>query len=82
MLIRKLSVALCLLLPLPGIESLAQQTPSESCDVPVVVTRFDASFQDLGTKDFVVRLGTTPVSLQSASVDRGPKRVALILDAS
>jgi hypothetical protein len=46
------------------------------------VTRFDTSFQDLGTKDFLVNLGTIPVPLKSASVDRGPKRVALILDAS
>jgi hypothetical protein len=50
--------------------------------VPVVVTRFDTSFQDLGAKDFLVHLGTNPVVLKSASVDRGPKRIALILDAS
>ena len=77
-----MSVALCLLLPLPSLQSIAQGSPSESCDVPVVVTRFDTSFQDLGTRDFLVHLGTNPVSLESASVDRDPKRVALILDAS
>src|SRR5882762_3719758 len=82
MLMRKISLAVCLLLPIPSLTSFAQQAPSESCDVPVVVPRFDTSFQDLGTRDFLVHLGTDPVSLESASVDRGPKRVALILDAS
>jgi hypothetical protein len=82
MLMRKISLAVCLLLPIPSLQSFAQQAPSESCDVPVVVTRFDTSFQDLGTRDFLVHLGTNPVSLESASVDPGPKRVALILDAS
>lgn len=82
MLTRKLPVTLCLLLPLLITESFAQEPRSESCDVPVVVTHFDTSFQALDTRDFLVHLGTSPVALESASVDRGPKRVALILDAS
>jgi hypothetical protein len=82
MLIRKLPVTLCLLLPWLSMQSFAQQARSESCDVPIVVTRFDTSFQDLDTRDFLVHLGTSPVTLESASVDRGPKRVALILDGS
>jgi hypothetical protein len=80
--IRKLLIAMCLLLPLPSLQSLAQQAPPESCDIPVVVTRFDTSFQELSARDFLVHLGTIPVTLESATVDRGPKRVALILDAS
>jgi hypothetical protein len=80
--IRKLLIAMSLLLPLPSLQSFGQQAPPESCDVPVVVTRFDTSFQELSAKDFLVHLGTIPVTMEGATVDRSPKRVALILDAS
>ena len=77
-----LSVSVFLFLVLWSSDSLAQQAPTVSCDVPIVVTRFDTVFQELDTKDFLVHVGTSPVALRSASIDSGPKRVALILDAS
>jgi len=64
---------------------LAQQDP---CDVPVVVSRFVTSsrtvelVKDLTAKDLTVRVGSVASTIESASVDRGGKRVVLILDAS
>jgi hypothetical protein len=80
--IGKLLIAICPLLPFTSMQSFARQAPPESCDIPVVVTRFDTSFQELSAKDFLVHLGTIPVTLESATVDRSSKREALILDAS
>jgi hypothetical protein len=60
----------------------------DSCDVPLVVTRFVATTRkvelvtDLASEDLSVRVGGTPSTVRSASVDSGGKRVALILDAS
>ena len=60
----------------------------DSCDVPLVVTRFAAAtakvelVTDLVPKDLSVRVGGSPSTVKSASVDSGSKRVALILDAS
>ena len=68
--------------------SVAQQTPPRPCDVPVVVTRFVSSsrsvelVKDLGPHDFTAQLGTVPGVIEAASIDSGPKRIALILDAS
>jgi hypothetical protein len=60
----------------------------DSCDIPLVVTRFVPAIgkaelvSDLAPQDLNVRVGGTPSVVKSASVDRGGKRVALILDAS
>jgi hypothetical protein len=68
--------------------SVAQQTPLASCNVPVVVTRFVSSsrsvelVKDLGPRDFTAQLGTAPGVIAAASIDSGPKRIALILDTS
>jgi hypothetical protein len=56
--------------------------------VPLVVTRFVAAsatvelVRDLTAKDFAIKVGGSPSTVKSASVDTGGKRVALILDAS
>ena len=82
-----LMVCLSLLLSLPS-QSFAQQSASASCDVPLVVTRFNVStrtvelVRDLGLNDFEVQLDGAPAILQNLSIDDGPKRIALILDAS
>jgi hypothetical protein len=68
--------------------SIAQQTPPGPCDVPVVVTRFVPSsgsvelVKDLRPGDFTAHLGTVTATITGASIDSGPKRIALILDAS
>jgi hypothetical protein len=68
--------------------SFGQQRPEDSCDVPLVVTRFVSSsrtlelVKDLGPKDLTVQIGAVSGTLESASIDSGPKRVALVLDAS
>jgi hypothetical protein len=68
--------------------SVAQQTRPGACDIPVVVTRFVSSTQsvelvkDLVPSDFTAQLGTVPGIIAGASIDSGPKRIALILDAS
>jgi hypothetical protein len=68
--------------------SVAQQISPASCNVPVVVTRFVSSsrsvehVKDLGPRDFTAQLGTAPGVIAAASIDSGPKRIALILDAS
>jgi hypothetical protein len=73
-------LALCLTLPSA---SFAQQVAVESCDVSVVVNGFDnQGIQDLSPSDFLVRVGDIPQAVESASIDRGPKRIALMLDAS
>jgi hypothetical protein len=78
------SLTLCLAISfLQSSESFAQQVPAESCDVPVVVTHYDNELvQGLTPTDFSVHLGDIASTVDSASVDGGPKRVALILDAS
>jgi hypothetical protein len=68
--------------------SSAQQNSKQSCDVPLVITRYVPSsrtvelVRDLGAKDLTVQLGGSPGTLESALVDSGPRRLALILDAS
>jgi hypothetical protein len=63
--------------------SLAQQTTTETCDVPVVVASYDNQLvRDLSPLDFSVQVGGAPVSVVSTEIDGGPKRIALILDAS
>jgi len=63
--------------------SFAQQVTADSCDVPVVVADFNNELvRDLAPTDFSVRLGQIPITVNNASVDGGPKRVAIILDAS
>src|SRR5260370_33011970 len=81
--INRLSYAVCLLLCVLTSRSHAQQRATWSCDVPLVVTNFDnVLVKDLGPQDLLVRLGTIPITLDSISLDGGPKRVALILDPS
>jgi hypothetical protein len=79
-------LALWVTLLATGCVQLAAQ--ESSCDVPLVVTRFVATsgtvelVTDLTAKDLTVRIGGSPGTVKSASVDGGSKRVALILDAS
>lgn len=60
----------------------------DSCDVPLVVTRFAAAtgkvelVTDLSPADLSIRVGGSASTVKSATVDGGSKRVALILDAS
>src|ERR1700691_2818493 len=64
------------------------EAQESSCDVPLVVTHFVAAsgtvelVRDLTTKDLSIKDGGSPSTVQSASVNTGSKRVALILDAS
>jgi hypothetical protein len=56
--------------------------------MPLVVTRFDASsrtvqaVRDLKVDDLTIRVGTAVAVIVAVSVEKGPKRVALVLDAS
>jgi hypothetical protein len=86
MLINSISRAVLLLVWFSPIDKLlAQQAP---CDIPVVATSFNSAsravelVKDLGIQNFEIKLDGVPQELESASVDNGPKRVALILDAS
>ena len=66
----------------------AQNIQDHSCDVPLVVTHFVPSagtvelVQDLSAKDLTVKVGGVKSTVESASIDRGGKRIGLILDAS
>ena len=66
----------------------AQNIQNHSCDVPLVVTRFVPSsgavelVQDLSAKDLTVKVGGLSSTVKDAAIDRGGKRVGLILDAS
>src|SRR3989442_9265953 len=67
---------------------LAQQAQNAPCDIPLVATSFNSSSRavelanDLSIQNFEVKLDGVPEQLESATIDNGPKRVALILDAS
>ncbi len=70
-------------------QSLAQAGPQGTCDFPLVVAGWNRLTQtgnellmDLHPEDLVIQFGATPATLESMSVDGGPKRVALVLDAS
>jgi len=59
------------------------QALTNSIDIPVVVAGFNNKIvRGLGSEDFSVRLGDVPAQVGNVSLDDGPKRVALILDAS
>jgi hypothetical protein len=66
----------------------AQQGSKQLCDVPLVVTRFVPAsgtvelVKDLAVKDLTVRVGSAQSAPERASVDGGPRRIALILDGS
>jgi hypothetical protein len=66
----------------------AQNIQNHSCDVPLVVTRFVPSsgavelVQDLSAKDLTVKVGGLSSTVKNAAIDRGSKRIGLILDAS
>lgn len=76
-------LALCIAVFLHSPKSLAQQSATETCDVPVVVTNYSNQLvRNLATTDFTVRLGDALVPVSGAAIDGGPKRIALILDAS
>ena len=79
--------SLCFVLCFPSVsQSFGQQRPEDSCDVPLVVTRFAPSsktvelVKNLGPEDLTVQLGAVPGTLESVSIDDGPKRLALVLD--
>lgn len=75
--------AICLFLFVLTSRAYAQQRAMGACDVPLVVTNFDnVLLKYLGPRDLLVRLGAVPITLDTISVDGGPKRVALILDPS
>jgi hypothetical protein len=66
-----------------AVEAAAQEVASDRCDVPVVVADFNNEpVRNLTPEDFSVRLAGTPAPIASASLDAGPKRIALVLDAS
>lgn len=79
----KLLLLLCCALVVSG-----QISAQDSCDVPLVVTRFSPTtakveqVTDLTPKDLSVSVGGSPSTVKSAPVDSGSKRVALVLDAS
>ena len=78
-----LFLALCSAICLESSRSLAQKLGGEACDVPVVVADFyNKVVPDLQKADFAVRLGGVPVPVSGAMVGGGPKRIALIIDAS
>jgi hypothetical protein len=66
----------------------AQQPTNQVCDVPFSVTLYDSSWRNadlvrgLSPQDFVVQLGGMKANVTSAPIDDGPKRFALVLDAS
>jgi hypothetical protein len=79
----KVSLIVCLILFVLSSQSFAQQEPVGTCDVPVVVTRYDnALVEDLGPKDFQVQVGADQGTVTSVSIDSGPKWIALLIDAS
>jgi hypothetical protein len=79
---RLLSILGLFIAALAAAASKTDRAPS-FCDVPVVVADYyNKPVPNLTAADFSVRLAGTSSSISSASVDAGPKRVALILDAS
>ncbi|MGA9526683.1 MAG: hypothetical protein WBS24_01070 [Terriglobales bacterium] len=61
----------------------AQNIQVETCELPVVVTDYDnKTVQSLTPSDFSVRIDDAPTSVTTASIDAGPKRVAIILDGA
>lgn len=59
------------------------QAASNSCDVPVVVADYyNQPVRDLAPADFYVRLNETATPVASATIDAGPKRIAIVIDAS
>jgi hypothetical protein len=77
------------LLPLQPTHSLAQTSAQNSCDVPLVVFGWNRLTQtgnvllkDLHPEDLLIQIGSEPGTAESLSLDHGPKRVVLILDAS
>jgi hypothetical protein len=78
------STTVCLAISfLPSSESFAQQVAANSCEAPIVMTHFDNKLvRELAPSDFSVHLGDASMIANNASVEGGPERVALILDAS
>ena len=70
------------------VTSCSLSAQQNTCDVPLVVTRFVASsrtverVKNLTRRDLAIRVGDVAGTVENASVDGGGKRVALILDAS
>ena len=61
----------------------AENIPTTSVDIPVVVADFNNKIvKSLGPQDFSAQFGDTPVPVGEVFLDDGPKRIALILDAS
>jgi len=61
----------------------AQQVATGSCDVPLVVADYyNQPVRNLTPADFSVRLAGMPTTIAGVSLDAGPKRIALVLDAS
>ena len=63
--------------------AMSQQVSTSPCDVPVVVADYyNQPVRNLTPADFSVRLAGKSSTIASASLDTGPKRIALVLDAS
>lgn len=61
----------------------AQAAGAGSCDVPVVVADyFNQPVRNLLPADFSVRLNEAATPVAGASIDAGPKRIAIVMDAS
>jgi len=64
-------------------ELFAERARGETCDVPVVVADFyNKVVPDLQKEDFSVRIAGTAIPVNSATIDGGPKRIVLLVDAS
>ena len=64
------------------------QTPAQSCFIPLVATRYNPAtrtvqlVEGLAASDLNLTIGSKTVPVANISTDSGPKRVALVLDAS
>src|SRR5579863_10139805 len=64
------------------------QTPPRSCFIPLVATRYNPAtstvqlVEGLAASDLNLTIGGKAVPVANISTDSGPKRVALVLDAS
>jgi len=66
----------------------AQESPKDSCEIPLVVTRYTQSYasreivRDLTPQNIDAHPDEEPISVTSIRLDDGPKRLAILLDAS
>jgi hypothetical protein len=85
------SSLLCRLLAICALSApflFAEDLFNESCEVPLVVTRYNPSSQnvelvrDLRPDDLNVRVGSVVTAVQRITIDAAPKRLAIVSDAS